>query len=142
MAPAPAEQVAAVAVAAAPLDLAAVKGAWEGVLRLLGERHSLMATCFQGCAPVGLADGMLTLAFSESAGFLQRKASSPEYSSALREVLAELLGSAPRLAFETRSAAEVHPDAEPPLAGEALVSRLMAEFDAEEVVPEPEEPQA
>ncbi len=63
-------------------------------------------------------------------------AENQEHRRALGEALLALTGARLRLAYELRDLGE--PERPPELAGDELVARIVQEFDAEEIVPEPE----
>ncbi|HYF26540.1 MAG TPA: hypothetical protein VD931_12445, partial [Baekduia sp.] len=140
-APAPAlsQPATAAAVARAPvgrLDLDGVRGVWPAVLATVKAQSLLHAMTFEAFRPIACEDGVVTLAFAPEHAFHRRKAEDGEFQKPLIAAFADLLGQRPRFAFEM---AEVESEPEVPLTDEELVGRLVAEFAAEEIVPDEEE---
>ncbi len=98
----------------------------------------MLGAALSSARPVEIVDGALVIAFPPSEVFNRRiAAENAEHRRILGEALAAFTGAALRLAYEIReieSAAAVSP-----LAGDELVARLVQEFDAEEIVPDPSE---
>ena len=143
---------AAVAVAAEPAaaapaspepDLDTIRSLWPAVIETVRGDNAMLAALLEGARPVGVAAGELRLAFSESAAFLKRKAEGVAHRDALRGALQAVAGQPLRLAYELRADGEAEDDpASAPLSGDELVARLMAEFDAEEVPLDDQQPSA
>jgi hypothetical protein len=121
------------------LTLDLIRGAWPGIVAELGGR---LGVCYGEARPVEVDGSRVVVAFAEGRAFPCRQAATSEYLTPLRAACRKLLGTAPDFSFEVRSQAEIDPEAARPLSGEELVSRLMAEFDAEEYVPPTQEPEA
>jgi DNA polymerase-3 subunit gamma/tau len=137
--------VTAVATAAAPepasaLDLAGLLDLWPAVLDALREDNQLLAVCLSDARPVSLDGRDLVIAFSEGDAFMRRKAEDAANRAALAEAIRALTGLQARLAFEMREAAAIpaSPASESePASEDEWIARIKAEFDAEEIVPEP-----
>jgi len=120
------------------VDLAALKELWPAVLDSLREQHALLHGVIAPAVPRSLEGHDLVLAYDPSQAFFRRKAETASHRAALAEVIRTLAGFQPSLRFEL-----VALDAEaPPLvvvSEEEWVERFKQEFDAQEIVPDPEE---
>jgi len=111
---------------------------WPAALETVGADFALLAAALGNARPVSLADGVLTLAFAHDDTFNRRMAAeNADHRRALGEALQALTGARLRLAYELRDLGD-EPEPAPELAGDELVARIVQEFDAEEIVPEPE----
>jgi DNA polymerase-3 subunit gamma/tau len=139
--------VAAVAAVAEPesapaltIDLDGLLELWPAVLDSLREDNQLLAACLCDARPVALDGRDLVVAFSVGEAFMRRKAEDAANRAALTEAIRALTGLQPRVAFELRDSAAIPapPGADAqPASEEEWVARIKAEFDAEEIVPEP-----
>jgi DNA polymerase-3 subunit gamma/tau len=144
--PAPAAPAVAVAEPAAepvPRRLAVtldeILEVWPAALETVGADYALLAAALGNARPVALDEGLLTLAFAHDDTFNRRMAAeNADHRRALGEALLALTGARLRLAYELRDLG-AQPEAAPELAGDELVARFVQEFDAEEIVPEPEQ---
>jgi hypothetical protein len=136
--PAFADATGAVALAEAPaaVGLEDVRDAWPAVLAQVKD-NGLLHACLAGAQPVALEGGALTLGFALDQGFAKRKVESGEHRTVLAEAIRSLTGLQPRLQFELRDLAEVAP-AEEPVSEEELLARLKHEFQAEEILEDPD----
>ena len=120
------------------MDLAALTDLWPAVLDALCEQHALLHGIVAPARPVALDGHDLVLAYDPGQAFFRRKAETTANREALAEVVRSLAGFQPRLRFELAT-----PDAgapAPPGVSEAeWVERFKQEFDAQEIVPDPEE---
>jgi DNA polymerase-3 subunit gamma/tau len=148
-APAPAAAPAAAVALAEPdaqagddaLDLEGLRALWPAVLDTVRDRNEMLAALLDGANPVALAGDELTVAFSESAAFLKRKAEDATNRDALARAIQTVSGRTVRLVYELRPDAGERPasgDQAGQLSDEELVARFMAEFDAEELPAEEE----
>jgi DNA polymerase III subunit gamma/tau len=122
---------------------------WESVIQDLKDRKKALTAAYlkEGQArPVGLRDGLLTVAFSQEQDFYVKEIDKPQHKEALGEVLEERLGTRPRLEFRITDgdagASGVIPDVPYPT---APVSRSVPEARVEqapEPVDEPEPPRS
>jgi DNA polymerase-3 subunit gamma/tau len=126
--------------AAAPpsIDLAALKELWPAVLDSLREQHALLHGVIAPAVPRSLEGHDLVLAYDPSQAFFRRKAESVAHRAALAEVIRTLVGFQPRLSFELVA---LDAQAPPPVVVTEAewVERFKQEFDAQEIVPDPEE---
>lgn len=119
------------------VTLAEIHEVWPAALETIGADYALLAAALGNARAVELRDGTLTLAFARDDTFNRRMAAeNQDHRRALGEALLALTGARLRLAYELQDLGE--PEAPPELAGDELVARIVQEFDAEEIVPEPE----
>ena len=132
---------AAAAAALSDLTLDAFHGVWPAVLEAVRTENQLLSAVLSEARPVELRDGEVVVAFAEDQAFNRRMADGRQNKTVLEQAIRALSGSGLRVSFELRALEEVQPDAavaEPP-SEEELVARFVAEFDAEEIIPEPDE---
>jgi DNA polymerase III subunit gamma/tau len=114
-------------------DLEAVLSIWPAVVELVRAEHALLGAVIADARPVALDGTELTLAFSATAQFYRKKAEDPANRAIVGEALRSLAPGRWRLSYELRDVpGDERPDAEE-LSEEALVTRFIDEFDAEEV---------
>jgi DNA polymerase-3 subunit gamma/tau len=129
--------------AAVELSLEAFSQVWPAVLDALGEESPRLAAVLHEARPAMLADQGLTLAWPQSAAFSKRQAEDPAKRELIAQAIRAVTGASLKLAHELRAdhdMATAAPPPEPALSEAELVERFMAEFDAEELPPEPEPP--
>ena len=129
------------AAALATLSIDAVRELWPAVLEAVRSDNGLLAASLAEATPVEVRDREVVVAFPRDQAFHAKMAERPNHRSALDEAVRSLVGNGARVSFELRDdvvVAEAHA-AEPP-SEEELVRRFMAEFDAEEILPDPDEP--
>jgi DNA polymerase III subunit gamma/tau len=122
---------------------------WESVIQDLKDRKKALTAAYlkEGQArPVGLRDGLLTVAFSQEQDFYVKEIDKPQHKEALGEVLEERLGTRPRLEFRVTDgdagASRVIPAA-PSLTAPAPRSGSEARAEqAPELADEPEPPRS
>jgi DNA polymerase-3 subunit gamma/tau len=134
---------------AAPQDLVtdveSLVELWPAVLRTISERNQVLAVCLADARAVALDGATLTVALDESESFKCRKADDPDNRAALAEAIRALTGVQPRVRFELRALKELDAAAvgfsapEPPSEDE-IIARFKEEFDAEEILDEPDRP--
>ena len=130
-------------------SVAYLQQSWESVMQDLKDRKKALTAAYlkEGQArPVGLRDGLLTVAFSQEQDFYVKEVDKPQHKEALGEVLEERLGTRPRLEFRVTDgdagASGVIPDAPSPTApAPRSVPETRAE-QAPEPVDEPEPPRS
>jgi len=139
---------ATVVVAAPPagvaLDVDGLRAVWPAVLEAVLSENALCAALLADAMPIAVEGPLVTIAFPLDADFLRRKADDDGYRRCVVEALRVVTGSKTQISYVLAQApaAEEHAGAaaaEPPTE-EEWVRRFVAEFDAEEVVPDPEDP--
>jgi DNA polymerase-3 subunit gamma/tau len=148
--PAPAGEgpaaVAAVAVVADPPapggapTIEGLAGLWSAVLEAVCADNQLLGVALSDARPVELRGHELVVAFAENDTFNRRVADNAEHRGLVERAVRSLCGSPLRILFELR---ELHPDggeeAAAPPSEDEIVARFVSEFDAEEIVPDPDE---
>ncbi|MEO6497047.1 MAG: hypothetical protein ABIO51_06150, partial [Solirubrobacteraceae bacterium] len=120
-------------------DLDGVIAVWPAVLDALRGDNMVLAAALSHGRPVALDGKELVVAFNEADKFKRRKAESQ--SQAVGNVVREISGAALRLRFEERALPEEAEEPEAQPTGDDLIARLVSEFDAEEILPEPDQPE-
>ena len=125
-----------------PLNLDGLRELWPAVVDAVRAENGLLGAALEKARPVEVADGEATFAFSPEESFFKGTAERDEHRQRVAEAIRSLAGTALRPRYELRElpAAEASNGAraaEPP-SGEELVDRLMAEFDAEELIDDEE----
>jgi DNA polymerase-3 subunit gamma/tau len=123
------------------LDLEAFAGVWPAVLESVRTDSPMLAALLADARPAALSGGELTLAWSESAAFLKRKAEAPTNRDLIARSIRTVTGASLRLACELRADGELPAAEAPTLSEDELIARVLAEFDAEELPPQPEPPE-
>ena len=121
-------------------ELQTVRACWPAVIDLVRQENQMLAALLADARPVSLTDQGVTLAFPAGKAFLKRKAEQDDYRRATAEALRSVIGTTLVLRYELREEAEL-----PELAADAdglsqeeLVKRLVEEFDAQEVLDDPD----
>jgi hypothetical protein len=113
------------------------------VIEVVRQDNQLLGALLADARPVSLEGHDVTLAFPESKAFSKRKAEQDDYRRATAEALRSVVGAPLALRYELRDPAEVPAaGASPAEAGlnqEELVRRLVEEFDAHEVLDDPDD---
>ncbi len=127
---------------AAAQDLAQVLRIWPTILDKLAEKAPALAATFDGARPVAFDDEGLAIGFAPDQPFNKRKAESPDRRQVLIEAFEAVTGEGvvPRyVLLEENDVAPAAPPPDTPAPGseaideDALMNRLMSEFDAKEV---------
>jgi DNA polymerase-3 subunit gamma/tau len=124
--------------AAGPVDLGLIQDVWPAVLDAVREQSGLLGACLADALPCELDGPELVIGFPESGAFHRRQAEDPGNRGILAEAIRAIAGIEPRLRFEVRDLPDA-PAAQPPPTEEEWLARFKAEFDAEEILPEPTE---
>ncbi len=128
--------------AGAAQDLAQVTRIWPTILDKLAEKAPALAATFDGARPVAFDDEGLAIGFAPDQPFNKRKAESPDRRQVLIEAFEAVTGEgvSPRyVLLDEDDVPPAAPEPEAPAAGgeaideDALMDRLMSEFDAKEV---------
>jgi DNA polymerase-3 subunit gamma/tau len=128
-----------------PPELATVAACWPAVIDIVRQDNQLLGALLVDARPVSLEGSDVTLAFPRSKAFAQRKAQQDDYRRATAEALRSVVGAPLNLRYELRDLAPPEdapngpPAAEPGLSQEELVRRLVEEFDAQEVLDDPDQ---
>jgi DNA polymerase-3 subunit gamma/tau len=121
-------------------ELASLVAAWPAVVDQVRQSNAMLAALLADARPVALAERDVTIAFPTGAAFLKRKAEQDDHRRAAAEALRSVTGAALALRYELRDdTAAPAADAQRSVTGEELVRRFMEEFDAEEVLDDPDQ---
>jgi DNA polymerase-3 subunit gamma/tau len=126
------------------LDLPAFARLWPAVLESVAGESRLLAASLAEARPSGLEGSELRLAWGQSAAFSKQMAENAANKELIAQAIRAVTGSSLRLALELRSDAD-HAAAEPAggsgapaaLTEDELIARLVDEFDATELPPDP-----
>jgi DNA polymerase-3 subunit gamma/tau len=118
------------------LELDNAVALWPSVVEMVRNQNAMLAALLADAHPVGVREHILTLAFPAGAAFFKHKAEQDEHRRLAAEALATVSGHRLTLRYELRDTSDAQ--ATPVLSGEELVARFLEEFDAEEMLDEPE----
>jgi DNA polymerase-3 subunit gamma/tau len=125
------------------LDTATLREIWPAVIDAVRSENAMLAAALGEARPVEATATEAVLAFPPSAAFFKRKAEGDECRRLVTQALRELGGVPLKPVYELREVVVEEPAAtgEAPIAmsDEELVSRFVAEFDAEELIEEDDE---
>jgi DNA polymerase-3 subunit gamma/tau len=116
----------------------AVLDSWPAVVDLIRGQNQMLAALLAEARPVSAGEHDLTLAFPAGAAFLKRKAEQDDHRRMAADALQTLTGRRMTLSYELRDNGEGEAEGAAKLSGEELVQRFMEEFDAEEILDDPE----
>ena len=136
----------AIAVAVAPdagpaLELDGLRTVWPAVVEAVkASGNALCAAALAGAQPIAVEDGQVTVAFPPGAGYQRRKAEDDDYRACVAAALRAVTGANAQIAYvlEEAESAGTRAAAPPALTEDEVVRRFVAEFDAEEIHPDPD----
>jgi DNA polymerase-3 subunit gamma/tau len=136
VAPPPADYAAAPAPETPPLDLDRLEQVWTAILDSLAASASgMVASYFDGTAPVTLEGQNLTIGFPADAAFNRRNAERSECRQQLADAVQAVTGERLKIEYDSlesdRQATEPESEVMPE---EDFVARVKSEFNAEEVI--------
>jgi DNA polymerase III subunit gamma/tau len=143
--PEPAPPAPAVAVADPPAPAArpsfdGLVSLWPAVRDAVCAENQLVGAALSDARPVELRDRELIVAFGADDGFNRRIADTTEHRGVVEQAVRSLTGTPLRVLFELRDLpAEAAAAERPPPTEDEWVDRFKAEFDAEEIVPGPDD---
>jgi DNA polymerase-3 subunit gamma/tau len=101
--------------------------------------NAICAAALAEAQPVAVEEGQVTVAFPPGAEYQRRKADDDEYRACVSAALRTVTGATARIAYVLQERASGAAAAAPPaLSEDELVRRFVAEFDAEEIQPDPD----
>jgi DNA polymerase-3 subunit gamma/tau len=144
--PAPPPKPAAAVQAAPPAvpELQTVAACWPAVIDVVRQENQMLAALLADAKPVALTDKGVTIAFPAGKAFLKRKAEQDDYRRVTAEALRSVIGTTFALRYELRDEEEDEtpaPEADG-FSQDELVKRLVEEFDAQEVLDDPDQEEA
>jgi len=125
----------------APEDLDGMAAIWPAVRDAVCAENQMVGIAISDARPVELRENELVVAFAREDRFNQRQAALPEHRAIVEDAVRGLAGRPLRVSFELRDL-DPEDDAEAvprPPSEEEIVARFVTEFDAEEIVPDPDD---
>jgi len=121
------------------LDLDGFSAVWPAVVQSLQEEHPMIAALLQDARPAACDGRSVTLTWSESQSFFKRKVDDAVNRERVITAIHSVTGSSLRLTCElcTDDEMQVQQVAEPAVSEDELIARLVSEFDAQELPPQP-----
>jgi DNA polymerase III subunit gamma/tau len=124
----------------APEDLDGMAAIWPAVRDAVCAENQMVGIAISDARPVELRENELVVAFAREDRFNQRQAALPEHRAIVEDAIRGLAGRRLRVSFELR---DLEPEdaeaaAQPPSEDE-IVARFVTEFDAQEIVPDPDD---
>ncbi|MGA2014415.1 MAG: hypothetical protein ABSH51_28355 [Solirubrobacteraceae bacterium] len=107
------------------------------MIDIVRQENQMLAALLADARPVGLDGNRVTIAFPAGKAFLKRKAEQDDYRKVTAEALRTVIGTMFMLRYELRD--DEPPAGAAPITQEDLVKRLVEEFDAQEVLEDPDE---
>jgi len=126
-------------VMAGPPELETVAACWPAVIDVVRQENQMLAALLADARPVAISDQGVTIAFPAGKAFLKRKAEQDDYRRATAEALRSVIGTMLALRYELREEEELPIGGDDGLSQEELVKRLVEEFDAQEVLDDPDQ---
>jgi DNA polymerase III subunit gamma/tau len=132
--------VAVPASAAPALELEGLRTVWPAVIEAVkASGNAICAAALSEAQPVAVEEGQVTVAFPPGAEYQRRKADDDEYRACVSAALRTVTGAKAQIAYVLEErASEAAAAAPPALSEDELVRRFVAEFDAEEILPDPD----
>ncbi|MEA2190175.1 MAG: polymerase subunit gamma/tau, partial [Solirubrobacteraceae bacterium] len=126
-----------------PLELDGLRAVWPAVIESVRSENALCAAVLAGAMPVAVDGERVTIAFppTDDASFLRRKAEDDGYRRCVATALRTITGSRAQIAYvlgEPLDGEEGESVIVSPPTEDEWVRRFVAEFDAEEILPEPD----
>ncbi len=124
------------------LELDGLRAVWPAVIDTVRGENALCAALLEDAVPIAIDGTQVTVAFPPTADFLRRKADDDGYRQCVAMAVRTVTGAKAQISYVL---AEPPPPDEVPIAAapptdDEWVRRLVSEFDAEEIVPDPEAP--
>jgi len=125
------------------LELDTVIASWPAVIDLVRQGNAMLAALLADARPVAIGERGLTVVFPAGAAFLKRKAEQDDHRRAAAAALRTVTGMPLALRYELRDVDDVQTaPGVAVLSGEELVRRFIEEFDAEEIIDDPDQREA
>lgn len=122
------------------LELDGLRAVWPAVIETVKSENALCAALLADALPVEIDGTQVTVAFPPTADFLRRKADDDGYRRCAEAALRTVTGMKAQIAYvlaDPPPGGELDEELAPPTEDE-WVRRFVAEFDAEEILPEPD----
>jgi DNA polymerase-3 subunit gamma/tau len=118
------------------VELGAARDMWPAVVEQIKEDNAMLAHALAGARPVEVSEDELVVAFPAGAEFNKRKAEQDEHRRMVADAVLVLSGRRLVPRYEMRELEVAEPET---LSDDRLVQRLVEEFDAEEILDDPEQ---
>jgi len=123
------------------LELDGLRAVWPAIIETVRAENALCAALLAGATPIAVDGTLVTIAFAPTDDFHRRKANDDSYRQCVALAVRSVTGAKAQIAYvlaETppAGAAEAEPAAPP--TDDEWVARLVSEFDAEEIIPDPD----
>ena len=118
------------------VELGAARDMWPAVVEQIKEDNAMLAHALAGARPVEVSEHELVVAFPSGAEFNKRKAEQDEHRRMVADAVLVLSGRRLVPRYEMRELEVAEPET---LSDDRLVQRLVEEFDAEEILDDPEQ---
>ncbi len=136
----------AVAVAVAPpagveLELDGLRTVWPAIIEAVkASGNRICAAALAEAQPVAVEGGWVTVAFPPGAEYQRRRADDDDYRACVAAALREVTGAKAQIAYvlEDVPGADAAVAPPPAMSEDELLRRFVAEFDAEEILPDPD----
>jgi DNA polymerase-3 subunit gamma/tau len=125
------------------LELAGLRAVWPAVIEAVRSENALCAALLAGTTPIAIDGTQVTVAFPPTDDYHRRKADDAGYRQCVAMAVRTVTGAKAQIAYVLAQAPPA--DAEEPAAAaqptdDEWVRRLVSEFDAEEIIPDPGPP--
>jgi DNA polymerase-3 subunit gamma/tau len=118
-----------------PAELSAVRDLWPAVVDQIKEGNAMLAHALAVARPVDVSEDELVVAFPVGSEFNKRKAEQDEHRRMVADVVRVLSGRKLVPRYELRELEAAPPET---LSDDKLVQRFVEEFDAEEILDDPD----
>ena len=119
----------------APVELTAVRDLWPAVVDQIKEGNAMLAHALAVARPVAVSEHELVLAFPVGSEFNKRKAEQDEHRRLVADAVKTISGRQLVPRYELRELEVAAPET---LTDDKLVQRFVEEFDAEEILDDPD----
>jgi DNA polymerase-3 subunit gamma/tau len=124
------------------LDLAGLRAVWPAIVDKVMSENALCAALLADATPIAVDGPLVTVAFPPTAGFLRRKAEDDAYRRCVADAVRSVTGAKAQISYVLSEvpAVQEHDVAPAPPTEDEWVRRFVAEFDAEEILPDADDP--
>jgi DNA polymerase-3 subunit gamma/tau len=124
------------------LELDGLRTVWPAIVEAVkASGNRICAAALAEAQPIAVEEGQVTVAFPPGAEYQRRRADDDDYRACVAAALREVTGAKAQIAYVLEAvptAEEAAAAAPPALSEDELVQRFVAEFDAEEIHPDPD----
>jgi hypothetical protein len=123
------------------LELDGLRAVWPAVIEAVKAENALCAALLADTTPIAVDGQQVTVAFPPTDDFHRRKADDDGYRKCVAMAVRTVTGAKAQIAYvlaESPPAGAEEPTGPPPPTDDEWVRRLVSEFDAEEIIPDPD----